>query len=764
MILTKFRRLLKQRHFRGLFHRRLLALGIIVMAIYLAVTIAGTFFATKQLADHYLSIYIVSDNIGRITAVQREISSLLELIENIENKLADSVRLTPTSISRNGFTATELMYNFRQLHPAIGKIFYTFTSEEDSGETIVLTNFGYISDSMFNNRYGSLVSFESLITAQNEPFLFNSLWYDTPLREEILYVFPEQTDSQSDRIFIFQLNVDYFRSIMDTEQTALQEHIFLFDAQGQLLLSLHPEAYEQDINIDALLEGIDAENSMLEYGGGKYYAAEVVAPDGMRFVRLIAMDQFVTQALYANTIIILLLSMLLLVGLMFLGFFINYFHKPISRLVRSIQNISPPHVSPATVPRDELDFIRNTLQQSFTQNQNLRSQIEFARPSLIAMFINNLIRARYTSYEEFGNSCKNLGVELDGPLYTVVCIEVLNDRYRDNPDALFDLFNTQLPDELHGYIGVFPGARIHNLLLSSAAHSDKKLYVLLQEYKSALFRNGNLAVAISLGETVTGIQQVGHSYISAYSALQYRFVQGSDGVLTWQDAEDWESQSIPYPSREMQQFIAGVTAWNAKEIVVRLDNIRSYIYEKKVPLRMARFICYDIIAAFSNAVSIVNRASATDLYRRFDLLSLMEFTSVRQLCSTIALMSEQIEEFISTNVMQGTPHDSDLIINYIRMNIGNPNFTIESIATYFHIPYKRLRTLFKESTGQTLLECYQFLRMEEVKRLLVETSQDIETIANHVGYTSASSLIRSFRQEIGMSPGKYREQKHTARN
>ena len=53
---------------------------------------------------------------------------------------------------------------------------------------------------------------------------------------------------------------------------------------------------------------------------------------------------------------------------------------------------------------------------------------------------------------------------------------------------------------------------------------------------------------------------------------------------------------------------------------------------------------------------------------------------------------------------------------------------------------------------------------EEVKRLLVEPSQDIETIANHVGYTSASSLIRSFRQEIGMSPGKYREQKHTARN
>jgi transcriptional regulator GlxA family with amidase domain len=64
------------------------------------------------------------------------------------------------------------------------------------------------------------------------------------------------------------------------------------------------------------------------------------------------------------------------------------------------------------------------------------------------------------------------------------------------------------------------------------------------------------------------------------------------------------------------------------------------------------------------------------------------------------------------------------------------------------------RYLLRE--GTTWRKLYITLRMNSAKELLKNSSDNLETIAYKIGFSSASSFSYSFSREIGESPQEYR--------
>lgn len=65
--------------------------------------------------------------------------------------------------------------------------------------------------------------------------------------------------------------------------------------------------------------------------------------------------------------------------------------------------------------------------------------------------------------------------------------------------------------------------------------------------------------------------------------------------------------------------------------------------------------------------------------------------------------------------------------------------------------------MFKEKTGQNILDYSTKLRMNEAKRLLKETDIPLKELGYQVGYYNVSSFIRRFKQTQGLTPGDYRK-------
>ena len=64
--------------------------------------------------------------------------------------------------------------------------------------------------------------------------------------------------------------------------------------------------------------------------------------------------------------------------------------------------------------------------------------------------------------------------------------------------------------------------------------------------------------------------------------------------------------------------------------------------------------------------------------------------------------------------------------------------------------------LVREKTGLTVLEWISERRLDEARRRLRESDEDIAIVAERVGYTTADHFIRQFRRAHGMPPGAWR--------
>ena len=68
-----------------------------------------------------------------------------------------------------------------------------------------------------------------------------------------------------------------------------------------------------------------------------------------------------------------------------------------------------------------------------------------------------------------------------------------------------------------------------------------------------------------------------------------------------------------------------------------------------------------------------------------------------------------------------------------------------------------LHKAFIEHLGRTPGEELHRVRIDRAKRLLVESNQKMEVLANMCGYQSANSFCVAFKQSAGVSPKQYRD-------
>ena len=68
-----------------------------------------------------------------------------------------------------------------------------------------------------------------------------------------------------------------------------------------------------------------------------------------------------------------------------------------------------------------------------------------------------------------------------------------------------------------------------------------------------------------------------------------------------------------------------------------------------------------------------------------------------------------------------------------------------------------LHTLFKNKTGQTLLDYITNRRIDAAKRLLEDPYNRIYEISEKVGYKSTNYFTTIFKNIVGMTPSEYRK-------
>lgn len=133
------------------------------------------------------------------------------------------------------------------------------------------------------------------------------------------------------------------------------------------------------------------------------------------------------------------------------------------------------------------------------------------------------------------------------------------------------------------------------------------------------------------------------------------------------------------------------------------------------------------------------------------LINALEQTFVQDKTLTKILTDNQLTK-INMNGSQPIPK----AIHYINAHYKDTP-TLQEVADFVHLSPSYFSVLFREETCITFREYLIRKKIQEAKRLLLETSLSIEEVTSMVGYQSSKYFIRLFKHYEGLTPAKYRK-------
>ena len=114
---------------------------------------------------------------------------------------------------------------------------------------------------------------------------------------------------------------------------------------------------------------------------------------------------------------------------------------------------------------------------------------------------------------------------------------------------------------------------------------------------------------------------------------------------------------------------------------------------------------------------------------------------------------------LGTRADGGGPPATDPVMHEVLEVIENGysgHLSLEGVAREVGRSPRHLSRLIRNLTGKTVMDWIDERRMEEARRLLLESDHTVETIAQRVGYHDTGYFRRRFRRAHGLSPAAWR--------
>jgi len=207
-------------------------------------------------------------------------------------------------------------------------------------------------------------------------------------------------------------------------------------------------------------------------------------------------------------------------------------------------------------------------------------------------------------------------------------------------------------------------------------------------------------------------------------------------IYEWQDDGDWDGFHIAFHDellKDYNNFLFNFFSYSTKEALFLTTDeeyaVRSLFKQAHQEYQRVDF-SINIILAYCNV-----------------LLTLVEKYYKRQFSSRKVIYNKLVQDFQNLLKDYINPHQKE-----------NSMPTVSELADKLHVTSNYLSDLLKEYTGKTALELIHLQTINLAKEKLRNTSLSISEIAYNLGFEYPTYFSRLFKQQIGESPSKYRNQ------
>lgn len=428
----------------------------------------------------------------------------------------------------------------------------------------------------------------------------------------------------------------------------------------------------------------------------------------------------------------------------------QYNYRPIKNLLADISGGEGKSLN-----ENELNLIRNIYYESREKNRKLETQIAMQNNIARDQFLLRLIQGKCRDKEEadYFSVCLDMPIDFSHYLVLVGSIPKVQE-HRYVVDQILELGKSHQFGSVQVLV-VEAGLEEQILCicgfdLPGEPEEDPRSRIagtVFDYYTGAGISHVIWGVSL-ITDSLFSLHQ---SYIEAAAALQNSLWRDLQPVYYYEPEAEPENGEFTIPTMRQSLLIESIRHGDLQTAMSSLDVIISQIEKASGSLLVKQILCFDLLNVIWKTIHQLNLDVDFNLNEHKDTFrSLPEFHQrvtniITSVCGQVELRRERNNTQIKNDV-----------IRFIHKNYCSSTFSLDYISDEMQLSKARITSIIKEDLDLSFGQYIINLRLNEVKRQLVETDKKIQDIVTGVGYLDVSNFARKFKNEEGVTPGQFR--------
>jgi two-component system response regulator YesN len=402
------------------------------------------------------------------------------------------------------------------------------------------------------------------------------------------------------------------------------------------------------------------------------------------------------------------------------------------------------------------------------KDQQMKQQLLENMPVLREKFLANLTQGMYKSEQDVLNKLDFFGLPpvIDG-LWVVAVLRIdeyekVIERYNEENKHLLSFSVNNILEEIieqsHAGLTFCMNENEYIIIFNQASHSDTWRLAICQEMIDCINKYLRMSISVGVGSPVQKVYALNFSYQEALSAIEYRFYTGQNSVLQISDfIKNRDSLDYPKLYEAENKLINAMKLGNQEEVSRIIGEIFDELCtDRNLPVDYVQSICVELINMAARALYELEEnihLIVTDYSTIFsDINSKREAALLRDAMTAVF---KQLTNYFAQKHTQKNNRTIQKVKDLISQKYME-NITVARLCEEVYLSPNYLSFIFKQETGESVIEYITKVRMEAAKELLKSKDLKILEVSEMVGYENSTYFSTVFKKYTGMYPQKYR--------
>lgn len=433
------------------------------------------------------------------------------------------------------------------------------------------------------------------------------------------------------------------------------------------------------------------------------------------------------------------------------------------------------------IKMNELKEVIKKVTQNISMERNREEKIQQLtkqlQENMLVMrdkFLRNLITGIYSNEQDIRDKLDYFKIPLapdESVLVSVIQIDDYNEiieRYTEDDKQLLSFsVNNILDETVRNYNCGFSLLINENefaVIFNYKSQINNKYMDVCEEISGYIKRFLDISVSIGLGQPVSQALQLSSSYKSAKVVLQYRFYSGKGSILSINDLNNiiegnkntkFSEYSNMYEAES--RLINHVQLGDSAAVSEIIDEIFKILCSgEKVSANYIHYFCAEMISFVYRAIYELGESLDNIVAERSVILDKVYKTeNVFDLQSYLTSLFTEITKYFMKKHKQKNSKIIEKIKKMIELGYKD-DIDVKTISNEVYLSPNYISLIFKQETGESIIEYLTKVRMETAKELIKTTDMKISEISERVGYESQYYFSTVFKKYAGIHPTKYR--------